>query len=71
MFKFNGIDLEQFVKVFSISTNVFDKINTFTDIPSRNGRVLQDSKYDYKQIDIGYDIKASTEEDLQDAIDTI
>ena len=71
MFKFNGIDLEQFVKVFSISTNVFNKINTFTDIPSRNGRVLQDSKYDYKQIDIGYDIKASTEEDLQDAIDTI
>ena len=72
MFKFNNIDLEMFVKVISIDTTLMsERVNNFLDPPSENGRYYQNSKYDYKEITITFDIKADTEEDCKDIIDTL
>ena len=72
MFKFNNIDLEMFVKVISIDTTLMsERVNNFLDPPSKNGRYYQNSKYDYKEITITFDIKSDTEEDCKDIIDTL
>ena len=61
MFKFNNIDLEMFVKVISIDTTLMsERVNNFLDPPSKNGRYYQNSKYDYKEITITFDIKSDT-----------
>ena len=71
MFKFDGIDLEMFVDVISIDTTLMsERKNDFIDPPSRSGRYYQDFKYDYKEINVTFDIKADTEEDCKSIIDT-
>ena len=72
MFKFNGLDLEMFVKVISVSTTMMsDRQNNFVNNPSKHGRSYQNYKYDYKKIDVNFDIKERTDEDYQDIIDTL
>lgn len=72
MFKFNGLDLEMFVKVISIDTTAMsDRQNNFVNNPSRHGRDYQGYKYDYKKIDVNFDIKERTDEDYQTILDTL
>ena len=72
MFKFNGLDLEMFVKVIEIKTTMMsDRQNNFVNIPSEHGRIYQNYKYDYKKIDVNFDIKERTDEDYQTILDTL
>ena len=72
MFKFNGLDLELFVKVIEIKTTMMsNRQNNFVNIPSEHGRIYQNYKYDYKKIDVNFDIKERTDEDYQTILDTL
>lgn len=72
MFKFNGIDLESFVKVISIeSTLLSNRNNTFLDIPSSHGEIYKGFKLEKKKITVSFDVKENNFEDYQSTIDTL
>ena len=50
MFKFNGIDLELYVKVIEISKPMLSRTNYCKENPSRHGTSYQGYKYNDKDI---------------------
>jgi predicted phage tail component-like protein len=71
MFKFNGIDLELYVKVIEISKPMLSRTNYFKENPSRHGTSYQGYKYNDKDIEVKFDIRGNTDTEVQNLADSL
>jgi len=72
MLNFNDVDLEQILKVVSIEkTLISSRTNYSKNISSRHGSIYNGFKYEEKEIKVIGDIKKSSEEEYQYALDEL